>query len=173
MLNNDNLDINDRCEVFNSFYENEQCYIDAPPNKSLRTLKTALYAAVEKENIEIIELFLSNPRIDINIPCIKTLIKTGINEKYERTPLYEAVKIGNIDIIKLLLKNDKIDINIINKKLHKNIFIDGSEICTHFKSKEIEKTALYKAIEKENVEIIKLILQNHKLNINIPYIEEI
>ena len=29
--------------------------------------KTALHMAVEKENIEIIELLLSNPNIDINI----------------------------------------------------------------------------------------------------------
>ena len=32
--------------------------------------KTALYLAVEKENIEIIKLLLSNDIIDVNIPYI-------------------------------------------------------------------------------------------------------
>ena len=32
--------------------------------------QTALYLAVEKENIEIIKLLLNTEKIDINIPCI-------------------------------------------------------------------------------------------------------
>lgn len=32
--------------------------------------KTAFYVAVEKENIDIIKLLLSNDKIDVNIPCI-------------------------------------------------------------------------------------------------------
>ena len=36
--------------------------------------KTALYIAVEKENIEIIKLLLSNNRINININNILSLI---------------------------------------------------------------------------------------------------
>ena len=35
---------------------------------------------------------------------------------------------------------------------------------------EINKTVLYKAVEKENIEIIKLLLTNDKLNVNNPYI---
>ena len=34
--------------------------------------KTALYIAVEKENIEIIKLFLISSKLDINIPYIFT-----------------------------------------------------------------------------------------------------
>ena len=32
------------------------------------------------------------------------------------------------------------------------------------------KTALYLAVEKDNIEIIKLLLENEKANPNIPYI---
>ena len=39
-----------------------------------------------------------------------------------------------------------------------------------FKRNMIYKTALFKAIEKENIEIIKLLLNNNKLDINIGYI---
>lgn len=34
----------------------------------------------------------------------------------------------------------------------------------------IQRTPLFIAIEKENLEIVKLILANEKLEINIPYI---
>ena len=36
--------------------------------------------------------------------------------------------------------------------------------------KYIYRTALYRAIEKENIEIIKLLLANDKLDINIGYV---
>ena len=32
--------------------------------------KTALYFAVEKNNIEIVKLLLTNANIDVNIPCV-------------------------------------------------------------------------------------------------------
>ena len=35
---------------------------------------------------------------------------------------------------------------------------------------KIHKTALYKAIEKENIEIIKFLLSNRDVNVNIPNI---
>lgn len=34
----------------------------------------------------------------------------------------------------------------------------------------IHKTALYIAIENENIEIIKSLLANDKINVNIPYL---
>ena len=39
----------------------------------LKNYKTALYSAVEKENIEIIKLLLSNDQIDVNYLCILIL----------------------------------------------------------------------------------------------------
>ena len=32
------------------------------------------------------------------------------------------------------------------------------------------KTPLYLAVEKENLEIVKLLINNNKINLNIPYI---
>ena len=48
-------------------------------NKTLNEIisrinKTALYHAVEKENIEIIQLLLSNDRIDVNVLNILSII---------------------------------------------------------------------------------------------------
>ena len=37
----------------------------------------------------------------------------------------------------------------------------------------IYKTPLYKAVEKENIKIIKLLLTNKNLDINIPYVYKI
>ena len=38
--------------------------------------------------------------------------------------------------------------------------------------KLFNKPALYQAIEKGNVEIVKLLISNDKINVNIPYISK-
>lgn len=110
-------------------------------NINLWFYKTLLYSAVEKENIDIIELLLTNSELDLN--AFSQL------EEEEETALFKAIQVGNIDIIKILLANDKIDVNVLNT-------IDyGSKV-----------TALYLAISNEKNEIIKLLLKNDRLDIN-------
>ena len=86
-----------------------------------------LYLAVEKENLEIIKLLLSNDKIDINILniFINIFIKFTIkyfndikNQLFHQTVLHNSVIKQNIDMVKVLLVNSKIDINIKN-----NIFL--------------------------------------------------
>lgn len=81
--------------------------------------KTALHVAVEKGNIEIVELLLSNPNININILSISKyffFIKIGIVVFFlifvHRTALHIAIDKENMEIIKLLLENTNIDINL-------------------------------------------------------------
>ena len=45
-----------------------------------------------------------------------------------------------------------------------------SYLSMKFKKKKINKTVFYSAIEKENIEIIRLLLSNNKIDVNIPYI---
>ena len=114
------------------------------------------------------DLLVKNKCIDIN--------KLFIEPENSRTALYLAVKKGNIDIAKLLLENDKIDVNIINK---------SHEIKSKSKNNELEKewchwreeysskfvvheeTVLFLAIEEGYNEIIKLLLENPKTDLNI------
>lgn len=77
--------------------------------------KTALFAALEIENYEIIKLLLANDKIDINY-------KRKIDN---RTALHLAVQINNVAIIKLLLEKKDIDIN--SKDLRRKKPIDYSK----------------------------------------------
>ena len=66
--------------------------------------KTALYLAVEKENIKIIKLLLSNNKIDVNI--------INKSNKDEKSALHLAVQKESVEITKSLLSFKNIDINI-------------------------------------------------------------
>lgn len=86
--------------------------------------------AIEKNDISIVKLLLSNKNLDINSKKIE--LSQYYGEKieillywiYELTALNIAVGYSNIEIIKLLLANDKIHINAISivKKIHNLLF---------------------------------------------------
>ena len=142
--------------------------------------KTALSMAVDKENKEIIDLLLKNPKIDPNITLlINYYLKDGYNHEM-KNPLSMAIEKGNNDIIDLLLSNEKI---IPNSKL----YINEEEktelsLAIDLKNKEIiqkllqnqkvdpnfifkQGTVLSKAIEEDNFELTKLLLNSPHINI--------
>ena len=74
-------------------------------NNIIKTFDDDLfYFAVEKEDIDLIQLLMSNDYNDINFECDN------------RTALNLAVEKENIEIVKLLLKNERIDINALDKQ---------------------------------------------------------
>lgn len=81
--------------------------------------------AVEKGNIKIIKLLLTNKSLDINTTTIFFFLNYLLHSKltffYMETPLFLAVKNGNIDIIKLLLTVDGIDVNIQSIIMSQNL----------------------------------------------------
>ena len=109
--------------------------------------------AIEKENIEIVKLLLANDKLDINILNI-------LNIFLLHSKLYHSIT------FKIILFNyiESIFFNEIQNHIfqwNKNyIFQWDSDIWFH-------KSALYLAVEKENIEIVKLLLTNDKLDINI------
>ena len=150
LLANDKLDVN-----FPNFYE----------GGNVTDEKTALYLAVDKENFEIVKLLMANDNIDANYPYIHK--SEDIME--EISALYLAVDKENIEIVELLLANDNIDVNTLytvtnvcgNSHNRRNMakYVNNNQ-------KIKEKSVLYSAVEKENVEIIELLLANKDLNIN-------
>ena len=103
-------------------------------------------------------------------PSIKTI------KNDEKTPLYLAIEKGNNEIIQLLLENEKIDLNVVNKIETKtdeyyekyNKYKRGNTIGWSVSTtKKEEKTAFYLAVEKGNLELIKKMLSNDKVDINI------
>ena len=120
--------------------------------------KTALFLAVEKENFEIVKLLLSNENVDVNCSC-SFEYDPEHHIKEEQTPLLMAVSKQNIEIIGLLLSNNKIDVNCVGNYIDNYI---GYENETHYEcSDEKLITALSIAIQNQNIEIIKLLLQKN------------
>ena len=84
--------------------------------------KTPLHIAIEKENEKIVELLLSNPKIDLNIKSIFKIwyydqtecrrYGSESTKEKENTALYISIKKENIEILKLLLSHQNL-INII------------------------------------------------------------
>lgn len=127
---------------------------------------TALHLAVEKGNLEIVQLLLSSPKLDINIKAKKYSHMNPINpttmkeenedygycyyEDSEKNALCIAIEKENTGIVQQLLSFENIDVN---------------EKCK-IKSNS-EKSPLHLAVLKKNIEIIKLLLKNKGININI------
>ena len=130
---------------------------------------TPLSLAYEAGNIEMIDLLLSDPKIDLTMKSFNgdtILLNVCKNNKIEiekrllnhsnidvnqvddegRTALYYACKSGNNAIVELLLDNPKIDVNKVDN--------EGT-------------TALHCACKNEDEDIIELLLDNPKIDINL------
>ena len=119
--------------------------------------------AVEKENIEIVKLLLTNEKININVLCKseKHEIIQGKKEIIELSPLLFAIDHNKYEIIQLFLSNEFIKISEtidINSRSMKAIFGNEIEI--------FEQTALYMSIEKQNINAIKSLLGRPDIDIN-------
>lgn len=118
-------------------------YYEKPKNKeeekiaqlgSKESEKTTLFAAIEKGNIDIIQLLLSIPEIDINMHSISTesfiwkdpkkIDEDGVyvfKDCRKKAPLHYSIEKKNIQLIHLLLKQKSIDVNIADEKGKKPI----------------------------------------------------
>lgn len=118
-------------------------YYEEPQNKeqemvaqlgSKESEKTTLFTAIEKGNIDIIQLLLSYPEIDINMHSILTESwiwkdpkKLDDDEVYvfkvnkKKSPLHYSIEMKNTQIIRLLLKQKSIDVDVVDENGKKPI----------------------------------------------------
>ncbi|KAK8876609.1 hypothetical protein M9Y10_006827 [Tritrichomonas musculus] len=113
---------------------------------------TPLIYAIEHQKKDLITLLLSNPNIDVNA---KSIINSKDGYSTEKNPLSVALENNYKETALLLLNHPKIDVNI--KILHKKI--DFSQIK--------HRALLHIAIHKENIDVIKAILDNPNVDLNI------
>ena len=143
-------------------------------NIANKTGLTALHIAADSGNIEAVKLLLADKRVNVNckdseqmtpllrvshqgdrIEIFKLLLADGrvdVNSKdsCQRTPLFVAVTERNeIEILKLLLSDQRVD-------------MDWQIFTPTLKS----FTALMWAMVKSNVEAVKLLLENPRVNVN-------
>lgn len=161
----------DKESLFNCFCRNGYLYLveslinNIDVNKKVNE-KTALYEAIEKENLEIIQLLLNKKEIDVNIKSTVTFEKLMKSRadcatfKCEVTPLYQAIEKENPKIVELLLlNNQEIQVNL-KSIIHEYIGYQKTE-------KRHEITPLNRAIKGENLDIIQLLLSRKEIDVNL------
>lgn len=85
--------------------------------------------------------------------------------------MYLAVDLGNIKIVQLLIDYEKIDVNI--KSTHyeflfeKFIDVENQQNKENSMNSDYIETALHNAVRKGNVDIIKLLLGNKNVDVNV------
>uniref|UniRef100_A0A7S4INY1 Uncharacterized protein n=1 Tax=Vannella robusta TaxID=1487602 RepID=A0A7S4INY1_9EUKA len=131
-------------------------------NKMEGDLKeTALQAAVRNSEYDFVKILLSHPDIDPNAESY-----------YRNTPLLEACRLNNREIVRLLLSHPKVDMNYLSPlgsacdaghvELVKELLeLDGIDV-----NSENFKTPFYASVLRKRVEIVKLLLNDERVDVN-------
>lgn len=154
--------------------------------------ETPLTIALNNENIHAAQLLLSNPEINVNIVSISKDIFEGYKEE---PPLIIAINKKYMGIVRLILSNHKYDANCKfisednNKENHieksllfiaiDNDYVDivrsllsNPEIDVKYKytskntNKQIETTCLHLAVADGNTEMVQVLLDSKKVDVN-------
>ena len=117
--------------------------------------KTALILVIENNNIDIVKILLSSPKININAYCKHKYCEHVIDvkcieEDHEKTALHLAIENNNIDIVKILFSSPEIDVNAYYK----------------YKDNKRNTTALHMAVENKYLEIIACLLEYKRIDLN-------
>ncbi|KAK8898747.1 hypothetical protein M9Y10_001039 [Tritrichomonas musculus] len=123
---------------------------------------TPLQVSIEKENIENIQILLSNEKINVNesgFKFIKAIKRDDYHIKLNQSALHFAVQKNSIDIVQMLLSHQEIDVNSV--AIYEYIEFRSSKT-----NKIEEKTALLIAVENDNYQITEELLKNKKIDKN-------
>lgn len=112
---------------------------------------TPVYLASSKNHVDVLQLLLAHPQVDINKATRKGM-----------TPLYIACEEGHLDVVSLLFGlKDFVEIDV-NRPSGESSFFPFAA-----KSSETDgMTPLYRACDKEHVEIVELLLTHPRVNVN-------
>lgn len=141
------------------------------------------YLEEDVDNDEIDEYILNLGEIDIirrkNIFQFDVL-KASISEMQNKeSVLHAACEIENIDLVRYLLSLESIDVNNLSdynsikdsiSKLSQ--ILKTSSIYNYDKRDTIKRAAFHVAVEKGNFEIVKLFLNNDRVDVNIKTISD-
>lgn len=134
-------------------------------------LMSPLHAATANENLDIIQLLLENESIDANAISIELSNNPDGNGKRifrkKRTALAIAIENESVETVKLLISSEKVDPNLPKTFFH---YRDEHEEWSS-KIDGKERHPLHLAIYKNNIEIVQLLLNSKRIDLNFPQIE--
>ena len=137
--------------------------------------KALLHEAIENGHADVVRILLSSGKFNVNDNLIKcerfidthSTAFTTIWNEYHITPLLLASELGYSEIMQILLSQGKADIN------QKSCSVEYENGGCEYKINTVirkEKTALHVAIQKKNLNIIKICLKQPNIDINVPYL---
>ena len=184
LLSNDELKINEFQIIKKSdlFYDEIEVWLKNPNSCKVSSKdnvnsfenemesKSVLHIAIQNGNPEIVELLLSNKKIDVNLHS--ELFRQTYELDYmkdeeilqKNTGLHIAIEKNNVEVIKLLLFNEKINVNLPSLLTLSNCKLDDEK---ELNGRDVESFPLHFAVEKGNIEIIKLLMSNKNINVNL------
>lgn len=83
-------------------------------------------------------------------------------EKGKKHPFHLAIESNDFEIIKLLLFNEKVDVNIPTEFTKEQYLADNEEKKGFDEENSVKTPTIFTAIEKGNLEMIKLLLSTNK-----------
>lgn len=141
-----------------------------PEQGKYTTEKPPLFIAFEKGDLDVYKFLLSSEKVDLNSPSKFTIMNPhGIFENFnvhETTLLNKFVEDGDIDNLKILLETERADVNVPNTEKTYSQYTQIFRGTQTVGQEESQKVAIQIAIEKENNEIAKLLLQQKNIDVD-------
>lgn len=131
--------------------------------------ESALSCAIKFNKPEFLDLLLRHDKINANAKLMTT--ETGEDSciQKEETILHQAINKGSLEIIRKLINCPKIDINSICSYNERTKTIKSDDHNQfEFIEKRNDKTAIIFAIENEKLDLLKLLLSDNDIDINLP-----
>lgn len=138
----ENNDINANKKSLEKYIFNNECEI------------TPLCQAIKRYDSEMVKFLLDHKNVDVNM---KSKFNNGM-----LTPLFMAIGNGSIEIIKLLLNRVDIEVNL--KSIKYDLYTDEESDWKMQVFMEIPP--LIEAVKKNNIEIVKLLLDHKDIDVN-------
>ena len=162
-LNTPKIDVNIRSTI------NHKGMNEIIPYYSNTNEKTVLIEAVESGYTEVVQFLLKNKSFDVNCVQLKKSISVheyrfNSNSNDKETLLHLAIERGYIEIVKLLLLDPKVD---INKESTLIVHKSGGCIAYTSSTKIIEEFSLYFAINNGDNMLIRFLLDQPQIDINL------
>lgn len=143
LIENKNIDINEK------YNDKENCDTDIFDEKAINSSKTSV-----------------RDSIDESINNGNSMSCSVLPHYYEKTALFLAVENNDSEIVQVLIGNENIDVNM--KSLIKNYHFSSDTNRKEKEEKDFKEiTPLYLAVQNDNIEIVKMLVEHKNIDINL------
>ena len=166
---------NGTLEIFKLLLQHPSIDVNVINEGMLDSNKTVLQAAFGKWDTRAIKLLLKKKDINVNLALTEEFDQNKMPDHFkniktkgnEESLLIRAIEKEDVEIVDLLLKRNQINVNYLNTKITIKRNIDKKSISETDSIVMEKKTALMIAAEKNNAQIVRLLLADPKIKVDI------